>query len=541
MKRENYLNLIGFCMLGAAFLFALIRVFGFDDRATADGRAVLRFAHWQLEGGLRDAFEQLARDYERLHPDVRVEQLAIPERTYAQWIKTQLVGGTTPDIVQLGRGTDTETVARYFVPLGDAVEQPNPYNAGTPLAETPWRDTILDGMAASPSYYADLLENYGAPVSMFTVRVYYNRDLWRRILGDTPPPRTYDEFLAVFPRVEDFNRRTGRTVLPIAGSRSNAPMLINAYMQNQTQRLVQDRVAGPALRANGPELGLALLSGDWTLRDPAYLDALDIARTLALRMPPGFMQLGREDASFYFIQGRALMITTGSWDSPSFRSQVEFDLGVFQAPLPTAEHPRYGRNLQGRSSEAEVGTGLVFGITRQSASAERALDFLRFLASQPHNTRFTELSGWLPSVVGVVPPSDIEPFLPEPDGYVPGFDFSLSQIGPDTVRTIETASNRLFSPHGSVEDFVSVLEDRLPAGVKSDLRRVLRNGQGSLARQDIALLGWFSLGVHDPSDSIIADKITRLLEAQNSLETSRAWLDAKLNQLETDEGKNMHK
>lgn len=521
MKREKILNTIGLCLLTACFLFALFRVFGRGSGQADDRRTVLRFAHWQLEGGLRAAFDELARDYEKLNPDIRIEQLAVPERTYSQWVKTQLVGGTAPDIIQLGRGTDDETLARYFVPLSDVVPLPNSYNAGTPLADVPLRETIIDGMVSTPTYSPNLLEHYGIPVSMFTMRMYYNRELWRLVLGDTPTPTSYDEFQALFSRIDDYNRRTGRSILPIAGSKANAPMLINVLLQNQTQRLVQEKIAGPTLRTTGVEIGLSLLRGDWTLEDPAYNDALTIARETGLRMQPGFLQLGREDATFYFVQGNALMITTGSWDSPSFRAQIGFEIGVFPIPLPGRDHPRYGRNLFGPSSEAETGTGLSFGVTRTAPDAKRATDFLLFLASQPYNAKFSRVSGWLPSVVGVVPPKEIEPFLPRAEGYVPGFDFGFGALGANSLRVTDTAVNRLYSPQGSVEAYREVLAATLPAAIEDDVRRNARQLEFNITRQDIALLAHLALQARKPDDKVLARKVDEILESQHLMESTR--------------------
>ncbi len=531
MKRENVLTTVGVCLLAACFLVALVRILGRERAVTHDGKIVIRFAHWQLEGGLRDAFDQLARHYEQLHPGVRVEQIAIPERTYPQWIRTQLIGGTAPDIIELGLGSDIEIVARFFTPITEYVRQPNPYNEGTPLAGLPWRETVIDGMTVAPSYQSELLENYGAPVSMFTIRMYCNRDLWLLVLGDTPPPATYDEFLALFPRIDDYNVRTGSRLLPIAGSKLNAGMLISALLQNQTQRLVQEKIAGPTLRVTSQEIGLRFLRGEWTLADPGYTDALTIAREVALHMPPGFSQLGREEATFYFVQGKALMITTGSWDSPSFRTQVGFDLDVFDIPLPTREHPRYGKNLLGHSSEAEIAGGLSFGITRQTPQFDVALDFLRFLTSHPGNTEFARLSGWLPSVIGVEPSAEMIPFKPHTDGYVPGFDFNFSYIGANAQRITDSTTDRLYSPEGSVDAFRSALASQLPEGIEADLRRSLRLSELNANRQDVVLVALRSLQARTGEETGTAAKLDALVEGQNGMDSATTWLNTELDQL----------
>jgi len=55
-------------------------------------KTVLRFAHWQLEPGIRSAIDDLIADYTALHPDVEVRQILIPEEGYFQWVNTQLIG-----------------------------------------------------------------------------------------------------------------------------------------------------------------------------------------------------------------------------------------------------------------------------------------------------------------------------------------------------------------------------------------------------------------------------------------------------------------
>ena len=108
--------------------FAIIAVF-FWAAATiamrrseeAPGDAVtIRIAHWQLEGGVRDGLAEAVAEYTKRHPNVRIIQEAIPEATYGQWMSTQLMGGTAPDIVEAGMVEGhlmTAFFIRYFVPL----------------------------------------------------------------------------------------------------------------------------------------------------------------------------------------------------------------------------------------------------------------------------------------------------------------------------------------------------------------------------------------------------------------------------------------
>src|SRR5690606_21015955 len=230
MNRQRLLPVIGFTLLAVCFAISLLRVFNRQRAESNPDEVIIRIAHWQLESGIRDAIDVLARDYERLHPGVRIQQNPIPERIYPSWLKTQLVGGTAPDLIQIGKGSDDETLARFFVPLTDQVEQPNPYNAGTNLAGQRWRDTFVDGLAGGDSYKPNLLEYYGVPLSMITIRMYYNVSEWQRILGDTPPPANYDEFISICERVQEHAAKTGRTIFPIAGSKYGTPWFASALI-----------------------------------------------------------------------------------------------------------------------------------------------------------------------------------------------------------------------------------------------------------------------------------------------------------------------
>src|SRR5690606_848062 len=227
-----------------------------------------------------------------------------------------------------------------------------------------------------------------------------------------------------------------RAVIPVAGSKDNAPLLLERLFSSQVQRLHQELDPQKNMRPVVTEIALSLLQGRWSVDDPSYASGLEIMREAAAYFQPGYSTLARDDATFHFLQSRALMIATGSWDSPSFREQADFEIGVFTLPVPAPEHPRYGPYTLGRGSEAETGTGLSFGIPKQTKNFARALDFLHFLSSKKGNTTFSRVSGWLPAVVGVEPPDHVKPFLPVTDGYVQGFSFQMKMDGGNAARVI---------------------------------------------------------------------------------------------------------
>lgn len=496
------------------------------DTAAASATITLRVAHWQLETGVREAFEEAARSFEKLHPGVRVSQLPIPQQIYSNWAMTQLVGETAPDIMQIGTGTSAQSanLPRFFVPLTAAVEEPNPYNKGTSLEAIRWRNTFLDGLESS--YDAYLFELYGISPFGASVRVYYNRSLLRRITGSDTPPRTYADLLALAAQVREYSRASGRFVVPMAGSRSNAPMLMNQLQASQTQRVGTDLNRRQRFPISYDAFYLELLTGRTDLRQPGLFASFELMREVAALCPPGFMQLSRDDAMLMFVQERALMVLSGSWDASSLRLQAPFDIDVIPLPKPGADHPRYGGQILGPVAEAGVVGGVgVFGVTRASRHPDLAVDFLRFLTSQEANQKFSQTSGWLPVIVDVEPPDFMRGFAPNTEGYPPG---PMLRQMPDVTRWLENHLHLLFSPDGSVERFLDAAEPSFRTALRSDLEREQRNLVGTVLRNDVALEVAQRQLAHAPNDPLLTRKAADLVEAQNDTEATAAYMSLRM-------------
>ena len=195
-------------LLLAAYVLSVCHVVhwrGFGP-PTPPPRVTIRFAHWQLEAGMREAFDLVAHRYMELHPDVRVEQLAVPGTVYKQWLSTQLAGDTVPDLVCFNT-SDLALVAqlpRHFESITRWLEEPNPYNAGTRLAGVPWRLTFVDG-GRNRSTYLDQYRNYYAVgLSSHTMRMFYNRNLLRAITGHDAPPQNFREWLELGKKIRSY-------------------------------------------------------------------------------------------------------------------------------------------------------------------------------------------------------------------------------------------------------------------------------------------------------------------------------------------------
>jgi len=518
MTRERLMNIVGLVLLLGCFVASLGRILMTRFSSGEDGKQIvtIRIAHWQLEGGIRAAFDAIAAEYMKIHPNVRVVQIPIPERIYGNWAVTQLVGGTAPDIVAIGKGTNDERLSRFFEPLTYMMEKPNPYNVGTPLEGVPLRSTFFDG--GEGGYNPALFEYFGIPISAFTIRVYYNADLLRKVTGSGQIPQTFEEFIGVFDKVREYNKKTGDNLLPVAGSKYNGPMLMDRLFASQTQKRMAEIF--PPFYPNPTSVTMlrAIANEDFSMDSPEVRSGVELMLEIAKNMQPGFFQLLRDDAMFYFVQGRALAIASGSWDSTSIRQQAPFPLAIGPIPLPTQATPRFGANVLGQISEAGTNAGVQLGLTRSSKHPEIAKDFLFFIASEPMQKLWTEVSGWLPAVT--VPPSgDAAAFTPIEDGYLAGV--SLRHFGDaDMNRVLDSNFYILTSPDGGVDAFIDVLRKDVPDAMRADLVRANRNHLVNTRRTDTLLGAAAWLSLTNTGDQDLATKFDLIIQSSSANDRS---------------------
>lgn len=478
MKRVGVLGRnVAIVIMVLLFGYAAWQVFQRSEEVVDPDIEVIRFAHWQLEPGVREAFDEIARDYMALHTNVRIKQMPIPGRVWKQWLRTQLVGGNPPDLIAIANyEVSDEMLARYFTPLTSYLEETNPYNADEPdLRDLSWRKTYKAELIPDDTvhYYSpNLLEYYAVPNAMVTVRVFYNRDIIKAALGEDRVPETYDEFLGWCEALRDYAERTGQPIMALAGSWFNALQLTGTITSTVTQKLALEQDYGRDLDFTKQDTLTTYLRGDWTLRTPAFFRSLEMVADIGRYMPPGWAQLNREDAMMQFLQGKVAMIPTGTWDAGGILSQADFEVGAFQVPSVSPDDPVYGADALGPISEANVFASMALGLTRSSRHPERAIDFLRFMTSRRSNTVFSRISTWLPVIKGVPVPEVSKAFKPIERGFIRGPSVrSLSAVSDDVYQqNIHLLSGKT----ASAETFVGKTEPRYARVIPQELARMAK-------------------------------------------------------------------
>ena len=475
------MNTLGVLLVAGAMIVSMVRVLSIREQLFDPDKTIIRICHWQLELGYRQALQNVIEEYEKLHPGVVIKQMPVTEKIYGQWLNTHLISGTAPDIAEMGMAklaSDTQYLARFFLPLTELIDQPNPYNAETEMADWPWRETFIDGMRGG--YRVELQDTFSAPTNVHTSRIYYNRDLLRQITGSDAAPQTMGKLLAMCDRIREYARETGLgdRMIPIASSRYNTPQLLNRYRVPFTAALEAELDLDLDGVITDWEGYTAFVEGKVSYAHPNIRAFYECTRVLSDQFNPGFMSMGREDSTFMFIQQNAVMVCTGSWDSMSLFAQAEFDVGVFGFPLP-APGERWGELVAGRLNEATTAGSGLYGICKQSRHAEKAIDFLRFLTSRKQNEAFSRGASWLPVTVGARPSEPMVPFMPDPIGFASGCRLSYGSLSGTVLGGQEW---KYFS--GEIE------YDELAQNVEEALRDPRRGGDKAWAEEYDSVKRW---------------------------------------------------
>ncbi|HPF99166.1 MAG TPA: ABC transporter substrate-binding protein [Kiritimatiellia bacterium] len=406
-------------MVISVFAWAASMIALYRNRQAPPGATVLRIGHWQLEASVRDALDEMARRYRELHPNVYIIQDAIPESVYGQWVSTQLMGGTAPDIVQVGAMLPANIwlsyYNRYFVPLSREVNRPNPHNAGTEQATTPLRSTYKDGMRTA---YVDEMQEYmSMPLSMFGVRIFYNRDMLKKLTGLDEAPHDYRAFLAACKKITSQKDPQGNNYIAIAGSGYHFGMWDSMMFDPLTYGAVRKADFNRDAFVGNDELYVAIKTGRLGMKFPPFEAKFHMLREVTDFFQTGYTGLTRDEAVFLFAQQKAVFMTTGTWDARSLQKLAEglFEVGVMDFPLPGKDDPYYGPIVEGPIYE-RPGGGFQFGITRTSKHQDIAMDFLLFIASQPQNEELNRIIGWIPCIVGAKMDPLLEAFAPHLEG-----------------------------------------------------------------------------------------------------------------------------
>ena len=422
-ENNSIANKIGLFLALSFYIVSMIMVaINTSERSgiTDENVETITIAHWQLEDGFRQGFDEAIKQYEALKAKegkkVRIIQTTVPYRGYPQWFITQLISGNPSDIIELSGASRIHN--QYFVPLSNYISKPNPYNRGTPLAGIPWKDTYIDGMNSSlDSVYA---EYFGVGTFFHVTRVYVNKKLLREATGSNKLPSTFDEWMADCRKLREYGKKTGRPIIPIGVrgfDKATLNYLFSQYFSQLNGNLNDSGTKFCTSNVTNYEL-FDLLSRKKIDRN-RLLEAVDLIKDIGKNFSEGFTATDLEQTKFLFFTGNVGFFPEGTWNAWSMVKNSPFEVEVINIPI-IGPNNRYYKNFTGQISEMGVRTGGKFGITNAGKHFDLALDFLQFLTSYKINQlTMMDYCKWPPVVIKAEYKGLLKKFKPiEGDGML---------------------------------------------------------------------------------------------------------------------------
>lgn len=193
------------------------------------------------------------------------------------------------------------------------------------------------------------------PVASVMHGFFFNKAIFAR-LGLTPP-ETEEEFF----RVLEILRKDPEQVVPIAfGTRDRweaAQILFNGIGPNYW---------------SGEDGRISLLNGEAKFTDAPFVDVWKTLRHLAIYLPTNYREMDGSQARNMFIQGRAAIYPSGSWEIP-FLTQIDASaFGVFRPPVRSKGSACYVSN--------HIDMGI--GINAATPHKQHARQFIDWLTTQ---------------------------------------------------------------------------------------------------------------------------------------------------------------
>ena len=297
---------------------------------------------------------ELIPEFERLHPQIRVEVEQLPFSAAHEKLLTAVAGDSTPDLCQLGNSWIPEFVMlKALAPLQQRID------ASATIAPADYFSGIWDSNVVGTAIY-------GVPWYVDTRLLFYRTDSLPRpaSLPRRPAGPSRLRVLAAI-KAQAHGERFG-ILLPL---NEYDPLIALALQQTQ-----------PLLRDNGTRGNFASAEFERTLR--FYVDMF------RQHFAPSVRDSEISNVWTEFGRGYFVFYISGPWNIGNFRSRLppSLDGKWMTAPLPGPDGP--GVSIAGGSSLA---------VFRRSKHADAAWQLIEFLSQPAIQQRFYALSGDLPA------------------------------------------------------------------------------------------------------------------------------------------------
>ncbi|MEH7116732.1 extracellular solute-binding protein [Neobacillus vireti] len=342
-----------------------------EESASSGGKKVIKFMHLWPEGSSNAQFsivKNIISDYEKQHPDVKIETEILNPDQYRDKLKVLASSNELPDIGM----TWSDGFIKPYVdggmlePLDDVVNK-----------DPELKDAFIPGVKES---YAVNGKTYGLPLELNISYVFYNKEIFKKY--NLEVPKTFEEY---------------KNVVKTLAKNGVIPATVGAkdgWPASFWFMYLADRIGGPTILTD-------VIHGKAKMTDPAVVKAAQEVQNLVDMggFVKGASALSNDDAKGYFMNEKAAMFLTATWElpnyttSPDVKQEFKDKIGYFK--FPTYEG---GKGTDINSYVGGPGVGLF--VAKDSKVKKEAKDFVGYLVKEWGKKSVTD--------AGVIPATKVD-------------------------------------------------------------------------------------------------------------------------------------
>ncbi len=294
----------------------------------------LKFALWSNGAVDKEAWDKLAADYNKLHPEITVVNETFDSKQYDSIYKARLAGGDGPDIYGV-RPADLDALVKG----GYAAD----------LSGMSWFSELYPG--AQKNHIIDG-KPYAFPFLQSGNGFLYNKDIFTKY--NISEPKTFDELLTICKTLKENN------ITPFA----------MAAKDNWWPQFILYYATAEHVFAKDPDFIQKINSGTATYSGTAgWLDAINVYKSLldAGAFIPNPLGVGFDECKAMFLQGKAAMFPA-TWALADARKE---NINIGYSNLPTTNDAASGSLWGGYSGS--------LAINASNKHTAEAGDYIKFM------------------------------------------------------------------------------------------------------------------------------------------------------------------
>lgn len=366
---------------------------GNSDNAIAGTQGEISFVHFDAN----PLFTQAVDMYNKSHPGIIVKEQSIPYTNYATWVKTQLTGGTAPEVLFVESANDYKSMD-LIISLNDYLAKSNPYSTSGKTWKEDFVQPYVDaGVDSSGSVNM-------VPWTCFVLGVFYNKDAFDQ--AGVQPPKTWEEWVKVNQKLKDTFPDKTPWSMAVKPNDAQTDWLLSqmlaAVLRSDIPNLNLRHKDGWSFDANNPLsiIGEVLTPDEKMVgykkglldpvKNPAYADIFKLLKQMTPFWGKDFLAVDGKDTPNNFLSGSALQFYNGTWMAGGIdatiktlisegKAQKAFKWGMFPVPPVEGDQNFKAGNIQQLTG---LRNGFAIKKTADANKTKIAVDFAQYITSQ---------------------------------------------------------------------------------------------------------------------------------------------------------------